>query len=109
MKKAKKRKALGPDGIPIEAIKTLEELELDLMHHLLQLIFETVELPEKMLKSVFITLPKKAGANECENFGTISLISQILKLLLNIFVQRIEKKALIDEKTIWLHARQRNS
>ena len=35
MKKAKKRRALGPDGIPIEAIKTLEELWLDLVHHLL--------------------------------------------------------------------------
>ena len=77
MKKAKKRKALGPDGIPIEAIETLEKLGLDLVHHLLQLIYESGEVPEEMLKSVFITLPKKAGSNERENFRTISLMSHI--------------------------------
>ena len=96
-KKAKKRKALGPDGIPKEAIKTVE-LGLDLVHHLLQLIYETGEVPEEMLKSVFITLPKKAGENECENFKTVSLMSHILKLLWNIVVRRIEKKAYLSIK-----------
>ena len=92
MKKAKKRNALGLDGIPIEAIKA-QELGLDLVHHLLKLICETGDVPEEMPKSVFITLPEKAGVNECENFMTISLMSHILKLLLNLVLQRIAKKA----------------
>ena len=91
MKNAKKRKALGPDGIPIQAIKTLEELGLDLVHHLLQLIYETGEVPEKMLKPVFITLPKRASTNECENYRTISLMSQFLNCYWTLLYKELKR------------------
>ena len=93
MKIAKKNKAMGPDGIPIEALKALEMMGIDLVHHLIDRNYETDVVPDEMLKSVFVTLPKKPGAPECENFRTISLMSHALKLLLRIMVQRIEKKA----------------
>ena len=35
MKIAKENKAMGPDGIPIEALKALEEMGVDLVHHLI--------------------------------------------------------------------------
>ena len=93
MKIAKENKAMGPDGIPIEALKALEEMGIDLVHLLISCIYETGVVPDEMLKSVFVTLPKNPSATECVSFGTISLISHVLKLLLRIMVQRIEKKA----------------
>ena len=84
---------MGPDGIPIEALKPPEVIGLDLVHHLIDRIYEKGVVPDEMLKSVFVTLPKKPVATECENFVTISLMSHALKLLLRIMVQRIEKKA----------------
>ena len=93
MKIAEKNKAMEPDGIPIEALKALEIMGIDLVHHLIDRIYETGVVPDEMFKSVFVTLPKKPGATECENFRTISLMSHALKLLLRIMVQRIEKKA----------------
>ena len=82
---------MGPDGIPIEALKALEVMGLDLVHHLIDGIYKTGVLSGE--KSVFVTLPKKPGAIECENFRTISRISHALNLLLRIMVERIEKKA----------------
>src|SRR5438132_4730898 len=38
--------------------------------------------PEDLLKSIFIALPKKPGATECELHRTISLMSVVLKLIL---------------------------
>ena len=59
---------MGPDGIPIEALKALEMMVIDLVHHLIDRIYETGVVLDEMLKSVFVTLPKKPGATECENF-----------------------------------------
>ena len=64
-----------------------------LVHHPISRIYETGVVPDEMLKSVIVTLPKKPIATECVNFRTTSLMSHVLKLLLRIMVQRIEKKA----------------
>ena len=45
-----------------------------------------------MLKSVFIALPKKAGATECELHRTISLMSHVTKILLRIVMMRVRNK-----------------
>ena len=45
-----------------------------------------------MLKSVFIVLPKKAGATECELQRTISLMSHVTKILLRIVMMRVRNK-----------------
>ena len=89
MKIAKENKAMGPDGIPIEALKALEDMGVDLVHHLISRIYETGVVPDE---SVFVTLPKNLSATECVIFRTISLMSHVLMLLLRIMVQKIEKK-----------------
>ena len=50
--------------------------------------------PEDLLKSIFIALPKKLGATECELHRTISLMSvvDLLKLILRILMQRMRNK-----------------
>ena len=42
-----------------------------------------------MHKSVFITIPKIDGTLECKKHRTISIISQITKIMLRVFMNRI--------------------
>ena len=90
--KMKDGKALGPDGIAIEMIRALEELGINTLTHLLNDIYNTGNIPDEMKKSIFIALPKKAAATECENHRTISLMSHITKILLRIVMLRIRNK-----------------
>jgi len=43
-----------------------------------------------MTKSVFTALPKKPGATKCELSRTISLMSQLTKLILRVLLNRIQ-------------------
>lgn len=49
-------------------------------------------LPDDMLKSIFSALPKKPNMIECNQHRRISLMSHVLKLLLEIVLQRIRSK-----------------
>ncbi|GFN90163.1 hypothetical protein PoB_001666900 [Plakobranchus ocellatus] len=50
------------------------------------------QIPTDLSKSIFIALPKKPGATECELHRTISLMSHITKILLKIIMLRIRNK-----------------
>ncbi|CAF1369208.1 unnamed protein product [Adineta steineri] len=88
----KTNKATGPDGISIEMIQCLDELGVDVMTKLINKIYDTGEIPEDLTKSIFIALPKKPGATECELHRTISLMSHITKVLLKILMMRMKNK-----------------
>ena len=45
-----------------------------------------------MQLSTFITIPKKPGAVDCNKFRTISIISQLGKIILRIVLNRIRNK-----------------
>src|SRR5438552_17769286 len=55
-------------------------------------MYNSGNIPEDLLKSIFIALPKKPGATECELHRIISLMSVVLKLILRILMQRIRNK-----------------
>ena len=59
---------------------------------LLSKIYDTGHIPSDMLKSVFIAIPKKAGATDCELHRTISLMSHVTKILLRIIIMRVRNK-----------------
>ncbi|GFR66047.1 RNA-directed DNA polymerase from mobile element jockey-like [Elysia marginata] len=82
-------KATGPDMISTEMMQALEGIELDAIIKMLNTIYDTGEIPKEMLQSIFITLPKKQGATECEKHRTISLMSHMTKVLLRIIMKRI--------------------
>ena len=42
-----------------------------------------------MTKSVFITIPRKAGATRCEHYGTVSLMSHLTKINVRVLLKRI--------------------
>jgi len=91
-KKMKNGKATGPDGISVKLIKALGDFGLFELTELLNKLYDTGHIPSDMLKSVFIALPKKAGATDCELHRAISLMSHVTKILLRIIMMRVRNK-----------------
>ncbi|GFO32339.1 endonuclease-reverse transcriptase [Plakobranchus ocellatus] len=91
IKKMKHGKATGPDNISVELIEALEDFGIGKVTHLLNEIYDTGQIPTDLSKSIFIALPKKPGATECELPRTISLMCHITKILLKIIMLRIRK------------------
>ena len=89
-------KAAGGDEITSEMLKALGDFGIDKLTLLFNKIYDTGFLPDEMLSSTFITLPKKPKANECGDYRTLSLMSHITKLLLRVIQERIYKK--IDDE-----------
>lgn len=66
LKRAKSDKAVGPDNIHVEVLKLIKEDHIDALVGLMNLVYETGELPKDWLISTFVTLPKKKNAKKCE-------------------------------------------
>lgn len=92
MKKMRKGKSSGPDNIPVELYEALEDFGVEKLTILLNRIYNSGKVPEDLLKTVFIALPKKPGATECGQHRTISLMSHLTKILLRIIMLRIRNK-----------------
>ncbi|GFO24710.1 transposon tx1 uncharacterized 149 kda protein [Plakobranchus ocellatus] len=92
IKKMKHGKATGPDNILIELIEALEDFGIGKVTRLPNEIYDTGQIPIDLSKSIFIALPKKPGATECELHRTISLMSHITKILLKIIKLRVRNK-----------------
>ena len=87
MKKMKNKKSPGTDEIMIEMLNATEEFGIEKVTALANKIYNTGYIPEEMRKSVFVTLPKKPGTVECEEHRTISLMSQITKIILRVLLK----------------------
>ena len=73
-------------------IKTIGEFGIEKLTQLYNSIYETGHIPQELLTSVYITLPKKPRATECSDYRTISLMPHTLKILLKIIQERLSKK-----------------
>ncbi|GFR64660.1 LINE-1 retrotransposable element ORF2 protein [Elysia marginata] len=94
-------KATGPDGVAVEIKEALEEYGVEKLTSLLNEIYDTGEIPTDISRSVFIALPKKPGATDCELHRTISLMSHVTKILLRVVMMRIRSKIkpeIVDEQ-----------
>ena len=92
LKSMKDGKATGPDELPAEALKALDEHNIEIITSLCNIIYNSGMIPTEMKHSVFITLPKKPKAMICTEFRTITLMSHVTKLLLKIIQQRMANK-----------------
>ena len=82
-------KALGSDKISAETLKALNHFGLELLQLLANAIYKKGVFPDELYKSTFITIPKKSGAVNCENFRTISIMSQVTKVIFRVVMLRI--------------------
>jgi len=88
----KKNKAAGPDGVVTEMIHALEDYGVDKLTEVINKIYEDGKFPEDLSRSIFITLPKKAGAVDCDQHRTISLMSHVTKIILRILLLRARSR-----------------
>ena len=82
-------KAVGVDEIPAEMLKCLGEAGVTLITKIINRIYKTGEIPDDFKNSIFIPIPKLKKAENCTQFRTISLITHISKILLQIIKRRI--------------------
>ena len=84
----KRGKAPGPDQVNVEMLDGAGEIGLEKLTELINKVYNTGNIPGDLLKSIFLAIPKKPKANECELHRTISLMSHTTKILLRILMKR---------------------
>jgi len=84
-----KGKAPGPDGLSFEMLDAFGEFGIDTITRLANKFYNEGKFTTEMTKSVFITMPEKAGATKCEHYRTISLMSRLTKLIIHVLQKRI--------------------
>ena len=86
------RKAEGSDGVVVEMVEAAGEFAITKIVDLANLIYQSGKIPEKMKESEFIVIPKKEGAVDCSKFRTISIMSQVSKIVLKVIDERLKRK-----------------
>ena len=81
-------KASGGDGIPVELFQILKDDAVKMLHSICQQIWKTQQWPQDWKRSIFIPIPKKGNAKECQ---TIALISNTSKVMLKILQARLQQ------------------
>ncbi|VVC30385.1 Endonuclease/exonuclease/phosphatase,Reverse transcriptase domain [Cinara cedri] len=84
------KKAAGIDEIQAELWKESGESMRSELFKLLKEIFNSGELPLNFTKCKIIPIPKKATANKCDQYRTISLLTHVSKILTIIILRRME-------------------
>jgi hypothetical protein len=77
-------------------IKALEDFGIEIITDICNDIYNTGYIPNDLKTSVFIALPNKTGDVECSDFRTISLMSHITKILIQVIQERIQNKINIE-------------
>lgn len=101
IKKLKRRKAAGEDGITGEFFKYLPERVQEELRAVINKIWEEGNLPEKWKIARIFPIHKAGDENDVKNYRGISLLNLGYKILTNIMANRIrnwvEKEGIIKE------------
>jgi hypothetical protein len=92
IKQTRQMKAPGPDNITIEQIQALGKSGQEILTKMFNDMYSTGYLPEDLKKSIYIPLPKKERAVDCEDHRTISLMSHVTKIFTRIILKRMRNK-----------------
>ncbi|XP_023213215.1 uncharacterized protein LOC111616005 [Centruroides sculpturatus] len=92
LKGMRKGKAPGADQIPVELIMALGENTKNDLYRLINEMYITGQVPKDFEKIIMVLIPKKKGAQKCEDHRTLSLVSHISKILCGIIYRKIERK-----------------
>ena len=61
----KNGKATGPDKLPAEALKSLDEHNIDIITTLCNIIYNTRYIPTEIKQSIFVPISKNLKAQNC--------------------------------------------
>ena len=87
------RKAEGSDGIVVENVLASGDIRITKALDLANKIYESEEIQEKMKEAELIIIPKQEGAMNCNKHRTISIVSQVVKIVLKVVGQKLKKKS----------------
>jgi len=88
LKEMKNNQAEGPDNIPAEMLKCLDNKTTAELIDMCKTIYTTGIWLADFVQSVMLSLEKKPNATKCEDFRTIALISDAAKILLKVLQKR---------------------
>ena len=91
LKDLSKNKSPGIDQLPAELLSSMGDTGLKRLYNLICKMYNTGEVVSDFKESIVIPIPKKSGADRCENYRTISLTSHASKILTRIIYRRLEK------------------
>ncbi|XP_056697651.1 uncharacterized protein [Spinacia oleracea] len=98
LKKMGRKRAVGPDGIPIEVWRCLGERGIVWLTTLFNKIWGSKRMPVEWRKSTIIPLYKNKGdVQDCANYRGIKLMSNTMKLWERIIEQRLRRTVKISE------------
>jgi len=88
----KQNKAPGTDNITSEFLQCTSTKIKYALYQLTRDIYEKGDFPNDNCKSIIVTIPKKSGANSCEQFRTLSPLTDVSKILTKLINRRLEEK-----------------
>ena len=91
LRQTKGGKAPGEDNITSEMWRSLNSFGVEKLTQLFNSIYDTGQIPDDLVKSIFIPLPKKAMATECGDHRLISLMPHATKIFLRVILNRIKE------------------
>ena len=69
--------ATGPNGITVKFLEAFEDYGFDKISTLFNKIYDTVQIPPHISKSICIAPPKKPGPTKCQLHKTTGLMTNI--------------------------------
>ena len=78
--KLNNNKATGTDLIAAEMLKALDDGPLGKLTQLCNEIYNTGYWPKELKVSIFIPIPKKPKTTRCQEYRSISIMSQVTKI-----------------------------
>jgi hypothetical protein len=91
IKRLKRNKTPGPDGIPNEAFKGMDEINLQRLLELIHIWWEEEYIPDEVLEANVALIFKSGDSSDCGNYRPISLLNTINKLVARIIVVRLQE------------------
>jgi hypothetical protein len=90
VKRLKRNKSPGTDGITGEMIQAGGEMLMAEIHSLCNQAWHEGGIPAEWAKSIIVTIPKKGDLADCSNYRTISLLNHMSKVLMTVLLERLK-------------------
>ena len=88
----KRKKACGPDEIPMEMIKELDDTNLEQLHKMTSEWWNNETMPIEETRARVVPIFKKGDTSDIGNYRPISLLNATYKIFTAILVERISEK-----------------